>query len=127
MRQMEQEQKKAREEIVRVSQTNLSNFRRQSLRERTEDLLGVIYFEILLLILEDKVESLAVDVSRLPTRSSEGIHERMETSIEAFRKLYRAHFPENFTNLLTAVERLSLDRRGQLTEADLQGKISDLG
>ena len=32
MRQMEQEQKKAREEIVRVSQTNLSNLRRQSLR-----------------------------------------------------------------------------------------------
>ena len=73
-------------------------------------------------------ESLAVDVSRLPTRSSElGIHERMETSIEVFLKLYRAHFPENFTNLLTAVEGLSLDRRGQLTEADLQGKISDLG
>ena len=74
-----------REEIVRVSQNNwsLAEQLQKAESQRTEDKLGVIDFETRLLMLEDKVESLQVDFSRLPTRLLEGW---METSIEAIRR-----------------------------------------
>ena len=85
MRQMEQEETKMREEIVRVSQNNwsLAEQLQKAESQRTEDKLGVIDFETRLLMLEDKVESLQVDFSRLPTRLLEGW---MEMSIEAIRR-----------------------------------------
>lgn len=124
--QMEQDQRKIKEETDSVSQDNRVLAERVHKAEchGTELRLNLIDFETRLVLLEDKVESMATDIKRLPAQSYENIEERLQTSMDDVRKEYRSHFADNFSKLLTALERL--DRRVQLTEADLQSKLSDL-